>query len=70
MGRAPTIGGAVALPAWMGVGPVRVLDVRPDRIPGWVQIDGYEIGRPETETTYRAALAQLRTVPDATYSAP
>ena len=68
MNNPPGLGDVVGLPAWMQVGPVRVLDVRVDPIPGLVQVDGYEMGRlPRVERTFRVPLVQLRRLPDPTY---
>ena len=68
MNGPPRLGDVIALPAWIKAGPIRVLDVRPDPIPGWLQVDGYDIHRlPRTERTYRVPLRQLRRGPDPTY---
>ena len=64
----PRLGDVVGMPAWMRVGPVRVLDVRVDPVPGLVQVDGYEINRtPREQRTFRVPLVQLRRLPDPTY---
>lgn len=66
MEQTPEIGGVVGWPG--AAGPFRVLYVRDDDTPGWVQVDGYEISRlPRVETTHRVPLARLVALPDPTY---